>query len=489
MPAKTSSLISVLKATDFEKSVREILTDPAPTFYRMVVLEVIFDPSIIDQTKVDYWQSVINVSNIRFANVLPRNTIVAQKMLKGTTEMSRPMFLLPFFPSHLSLPCKPGEIVWAMFEDPNAKTSEMGYWFCRIAEPHFIDDVNHTHHPRQFDYALSNSLRDRFQGTNTANRVYENRLGRTVLSDSGERFTEIKSEILPFDEENEFERLLTDTDAGKMIQYESVPRFRKRPGDIALEGTNNSLIVLGTDRSGPVSSYNVDQIEPERGLVPLGTSDLFGNAGSVDIVAGRGTLPSTGGSEVSVTEINTGQELKRELGKMPDELVSAEGDPDFINDRSRVLISQRTLTDTNFDTGNYNSQFGISDSSSGDASVVIKSDKVRIIARSDIALIVQNFNLQPASGSKPELMLDNDDQKKWASITIKANGDIVFTPSELGYIKLGGEDAYNALLCTDKPAFVQNGTVTFPPGIISTGADVIGIGGQQGTFAKKILVK
>jgi len=399
------------------------------------------------------------------------------------------MFLLPFFPSHLSLPCKPGEIVWAMFEDPNAKTSEMGYWFCRIAEPHFIDDVNHTHHPRQFDYALSNSLRDRFQGTNTANRVYENRLGRTVLSDSGERFTEIKSEILPFDEENEFERLLTDTDAGKMIQYESVPRFRKRPGDIALEGTNNSLIVLGTDRSGPVSSYNVDQIEPERGLVPLGTSDLFGNAGSVDIVAGRGTLPSTGGSEVSVTEINTGQELKRELGKMPDELVSAEGDPDFINDRSRVLISQRTLTDTNFDTGNYNSQFGISDSSSGDASVVIKSDKVRIIARSDIALIVQNFNLQPASGSKPELMLDNDDQKKWASITIKANGDIVFTPSELGYIKLGGEDAYNALLCTDKPAFVQNGTVTFPPGIISTGADVIGIGGQQGTFAKKILVK
>lgn len=489
MPLKPSSLVSALSATKFEKSVREILTDPAPTFYRMVVLETIFDPSIIDQTKVEYWESILRVSNIRFANILPRNTIIGQKMLTGMSEISRPMFLLPFFPSHLSLPCKPGEIVWTMFEDPNAKNSEMGYWFCRVAEPHFIDDVNHTHHPRQFDYALSDSLRDRFQGTNITNRVYENRIGRTVQSDAGNRFVEIKSEILPFNEEDEFERLLTDTDAGKITQYESIPRFRKRPGDIAFEGTNNSLIVLGTDRAGSVSAYDVDPQEPERGLVPLGSSDLFGNAGSIDIVAGRGTLPVTGGTEISVTEINTGQELKKELGKTPGDVVPSEGDPDLINDRSRILVSQRTLTDTNFGTSNYNSQFGIGDSTTGDASVVIKSDKVRIIARSDISLIVQNFNLQAASGSKPELMLDNDDQKKWASITIKTNGDIVFTPSDTGYIKLGDDSADRALLCTDAPAQAQNGTVSFPSGIISTGADVVGIGGQQGTFAKKILVK
>jgi hypothetical protein len=483
MSARISSLTSVLEASGFEQSVRRILVDPAPQFYRMIVLEVIFDPSIIDETKIEYWETVLGVSNARFGTVLPRNTIIAQKILRGVTELSRPMFLLPFFPSHISLPCKPGEMVWAMFEDPNARMTEMGYWFCRISEPHFIDDVNHVHSPRQFDHSLINSTSGNAQG---APRVYENRLGKVVLNENGERIVERRSEIIARDEEDFFEGVLTNTDGGKLMQYESVPRFRKRPGDIAFEGTNNSLIVLGTDRPGPVALY---KDEAEKGLVPQDTGGLIGNAGSIDLVVGRGTLPETGGAEVEMTEINTGVPVKKELGKMPEDTVPYEGDPDFTNDRSRVLISQRTRTDSNFGTSGYNSQFGISDSQDGNASIVIKTDKIRLIARSDISLIVKNFTAQPASGSKPELMLDNTDETKWASITIKTNGDIVFKPSSDGFIKLGDDTADKAILCTDKPAIQQNGTATFSPGIITTGADVVGTGSpNQGTFAKKILV-
>jgi len=486
MTAETVSISTVNRLNRFEKSVREILQEPPPILYRMVVLDVISDPSIIDQTKIDYWEAVLRVTNIKFANVLPRNTIIAQKILRGTSEVSSPMFLLPFFPSHLSLPCKPGEMVWAIFEDPSARITEMGYWFCRISEPHFIDDVNHTHHPRQFDASLAEGTAGSFYGIE---RVYENRLGRVGIKESGERFVEPKSEILPFDEEDGMERLLTDTDGGRIMQYESVPRFRKRPGDIALEGSNNALIVLGTDRNSSVAGYDVDPDIPERGLIPSQSSEeLSGYAGSIDIVAGRGTLVETGGKEVTVTEINTGQELKKELGKQPEDLSIGEGDPDFQNDRSRILVSQRTFVDENFFISGHTSQFAIGDSPTGDAGVVIKSDKVRIIARSDISLIVQNFELQPASGSRPPVMLDNLDGTKWASITIKTNGDIVFTPSKEGVIKLGGETADKAIVCTDIPATNNAGTVTASP-IFTTGGDIFGTAqSAQGTFASKVLV-
>lgn len=483
MSSRITSLTSVLESSNIEQSVRKILVDPAPHFFRMVVLDVIFDPLIIDETKIDYWEAVLGVSNIRFSSILPRNTIIAQKMLKGVTEMSRPMFLLPFFPSHISLPCKPGEMVWAMFEDPSARMSEMGYWFCRISEPHFIDDVNHVHSPRQFDHSLINSTIGNAQ---SGGRIYENRLGRTVLNEKGERFVERQSEIIARNEEDFFEGVLLNTDGGKIMQYESVPRFRKRPGDIAFEGTNNSLIVLGTDRPGPVALY---KDEAEKGLVPDSTTGLSGNAGSIDLVVGRGTLPTTGGVEVEMTEINTGVPVKKELGKMPEDIVPNEGDPDFANDRSRVLISQRTRTDSNFGISGYNSQFGVADSADGNSSVVIKADKIRLIARADISLIVKNFTTQPASGSKPELMLDSDDETKWASLTIKTNGDIVFKPSSDGFIKLGDDTADKAVLCTDKKADTAGGIAKFPKGIVTSGGSTIATGAEnQGTFAKKLLV-
>ena len=90
-----------------------------------------------------------------------------------------------------------------------------------------------------------------------------------------------------------------------------------------------------------------------------------------------------------------------------------------------------------------------------------------------------------------------EDTTQWASITIRRNGDIIFKPSDKGLIKLGGDDADKAILCTDNLApgaagkpIVKNGKVSFKPGIISTGADLIGTGKpKQGTFATKILVK
>lgn len=475
-------------------SIKQTVRDPLPTFVRMIVLDVVSDTSIIDDNKIDYWNHILKVSNIKFAKILPRNTIIGQRINTGSTQVYQPIFLFPFFPSHLAMPCKPGEMIWATFENPNARVKEIGYWFCRITEPNFVDDVNHTHHAMQLDHSFLTTSKQKFDGNDDP--FYELRNGKTNRTKDGVRFTVPGSGIIPSEDDSVFENLITKSDASYTTQYEPVPRFKKRPGDIALEGSNNSLIVLGTDRTGPVASYNSSRIDQYGGLVPNTTDqDLKGNAGSIDMVVGRGMTEKTGGKVASTTSIKVkGYELKKEIGKSEKEVVANEGDPDLKNDRSRVLISQRTSVDGNFGLSDYTTTQGIVDTKGGDSAVVIKSDKVRIIARSDISFIVTNFKPIPEipNQGKSSWKEDDNDKTKWASITIKTNGDIIFSPSEEGVIKLGGVDADKGLLCTNLPAINEPaGTVTSPP-IGTTGGGFVGVGGEGPDFGKiatKILVK
>lgn len=482
------------------EEIKRLIKDSLPTYSRMIVMEVISDPQIITEDKIDYWTNILKVSNIKFANILPRNTIIAQKILSGVTYITPPMFMFPFFPSHLALPCKPGEMVWTMFEDPNARIKDIGYWLCRITEPHFVDDVNHTHHARQLDHSFNSTIKKKVEGNDKP--VYELRNGKVNKSKDGTRFVVNRTNVISSKEEDVFERLLIDTDASRMMQYESVPRFKKRPGDVAIEGSNNSLIVLGTDRTSAIADF--DEFNGKNGgnFPRRVEDDLIGYAGSIDIVAGRGATKETGGTAVQTKRIVDGQELKKELGKFGTELVENEGDVDLKNDRSRILVSQRTRPDTNFGISDYiRANNKIEESTDGDSAVVIKSDKVRIIARSDITFMVTDFVYNQEQG-KPSYKVELEESAYWASITIRRNGDIIFTPSSLGVIKLGGDDADKAILCTSKPSTVEFGDVRALP-IATTGGGFVGTANGNvdseavslnrapdlGTLSKKVLIK
>ena len=481
--------------------INKIVKDPHPTFVRMVILDVCIDPFSINDAKVDYWINVLGVSNPRYARILPRNSVIAQRALTGNTEVSSPMFLFPFFPSHLALPCKPGEMVWTMFEDPNARTKELGFWFCKITEANFVEDVNHAHHARQLDQGFNPGIIQQIQGTPP---TYDLINGKAITAADGTRFSQQMSEIISYEGGGTFESLVTETEASAMIRYESVPRFRKRPGDIALEGSNNTLIVLGTDRTGPAALYDYEPNSVNSPFVP--DSDMVKYAGSIDIVAGRGMKSYTGGTVVDTVRLADGQPIKEELGKHAEVIALDEGNPDLTSDRSRVLVSQRTMVDKNFGLDSYLSEQGISDTEEvGDSAIVIKSDKVRIIARSDISFLVTNYITSEENSleGRSEFKIDDIDPKNWASITIKSNGDIVFTPSSKGYIKLGGDDAQRAILCTQKSASVNEGIVTALP-IATTAGGFVGTDGGKnvdseavnktkkpdlGSFSTKVLIK
>jgi len=478
-----------------------------PLFYRYVVIETIFDPTIIDDNKVSYFEHALQVSNIHLAKVLPRNTIVAQRvMTPGTSAATPAMFLFPFFPPTVSFPCQPGEHVWVMFENQSGTKNDLGYWMCRIVEPGFVEDVNHTHPPRGLDASFVPGSRDQFDGTDSPK--YEFRNGRADTREDG-RYTLAESATLNGDE-NAYEKLLTDTDGGKLSVLEPVPRYRKRPSEFAFEGTNNTLIVMGRDRTGAVARYKSD--ETSQATVVAGIpdeDDQKPGAGSIDLVAGRGQTDGTGGAEASSTNIDGSPTGKKELGKSLKELVPNEGDPDFINDRSRVLISQRTKVDRNFGLNRFNSDLSkgkfqggdpakadVKDSDEGDGAIVIKTDKIRLIARSDLEIVVTGFVIRDDKGR----IVEDQDSDNWAVVAIKANGDIVFQPSKKGYVKLGGDDAQFGLVCSDVPVVAADGGVTGAPlsttmGGFFAGAKPAGsdngpaLAPSQGKFANKILVK
>lgn len=446
------------------------------TFYRYVIIDSIFDPTIVDDAKVAYWEHTLGVTNIKFAKVLPKNTVIAQRVLEGTASATeKPMFLFPFFPPALSLPCNPGEHVWVMFEDKINKQADLGFWMSRIVGPGFVDDVNHTHMPRAMDGSYSPGTKDTFEGNDKPR--YGFNLGR-VVEDGGVVTSTVETSTVATEDERFYEKLMTESDAGSMRTYEAVPRFRKRPGDVSLEGSNNTLISMGQHRTGAVASYEDDD---EKGKIPsLPETDIPGGGnGSIDIVVGRGQTDRTLGRVV------TNSLQRAEVAKTTRETTLEEGDPDIDSDRSRVMLTQRSQVDIDLGLDGFNGTLGVSDGPDGDGAVVIKTDKVRLIARSDIELLVSGFT-RDGRGR----MVSSDKPGSYAAIIIKADGNIIMKPADSGYLFLGGEDADKALVCTDAPAIAANGQVTAAPLITTMGGQFAATGvAGQGKYASKILVK
>ena len=277
-----------------------------------------------------------------------------------------------------------------------------------------------------------------------------------------------------------------------MIEYEAVPRYKKRPDELAWEGSNNQLIVFGTDRSGP--AYEQEELSDERGIIPKKPiKDISGpNTGKIDIVVGRGQTPATSGKAV----LNTLN--RQELAKDVKSRSTTEGDIDYKHDRTRLLISQKTLVDTNFGLDIFNDSYlqDITDkgaentekesTTTGDGAAALKSDKVRIIARSDIVFYVTSFT-RDENGN----MLENDDINSWACFAIKPNGDVVIKPSDKGAILLGGEDADKGVFVSDQPCVLDrdSGKVSGPGPISTMGGQMITSVQGQGSWGFRLLAK
>lgn len=420
------------------------------TFKRFVVEEVFFDPAELDDARISEIVSKYQLTSAAYLRQMPPNTIVGKEVSNAAGGHDKHYYLLPFMPPHIMLPVKAGEHVWVFFEQD--KAVDHGYWLWRISEPRHVDDLNHTHADRKFHADdKPKDTKDKFEGTSKSDPGFYN--GPTVNIDGDVR-TDSNAGSVNNGDPKFYENILKETDSAKATTMESVPRLRKRPGDHVIQGSNNTAITLGTDRTGRTANFSNGKV------VGLPERDQVGDSGSIDIVVGRGQKENTSGKKV------TNSLKKKEVSKRIDDETKTEGDPDFANDLGRFYLSMKTDPDGNMEI-NFSDRV-----EKGVPAGIIKTDHMRIVVRKTMKLLVQ-----PSPGA-PE--------SECSGIIFK-NGNVVFVPSSNGLILLGGEDADKAILTSGVPA-AGTSTVTAPP-IMDTWGGQHGIGGPNGSWATKIKVK
>ena len=456
-----------------------------PLFEWVVVREVIDNPQryidmVDDEVGTDLKRifennnrekgllSDLSSDDINQLLMAPSNSIVGITVTPGY-ENYTPRIFYPMFPQHLSMPIKPGEMVWVV--NPGTKDTfgfapianltapesavqgekiNSGYWICRVPSPNYADDINFTHpeRARSFDYAASQK-----PGIDFNDPRYRQNFSNGPIADGNTSTKTLK------DQEFDYNSIREKSEANKLVSRDIVPRFTKRPGDLVIQGSNNTLICLGEDRpkveEGSSTSYRNDNDLPR-----INTKE-----GTIDIVAGRGQSP--GGSPNKPFEsLNSLDYLEgekrtwiRSNGRRAVKIT--EGDPDLIHDLSRAYISMKTDGDKNF---------GFSDPSllpnsgtpldpvDGKPYVVLKSNEIRIISRQkkDGEEIKENGSIRIIKeGSRDE----RGHAKDQAVITMQPDGTIMIDGPKIvigsgnektngngQQVFIGGSDANEAMV-------------------------------------------
>tara|TARA_R110002060_G_scaffold50771_5_gene61672 strand:- start:858 stop:2438 length:1581 start_codon:yes stop_codon:yes gene_type:complete len=380
---------------------------PSTMFTKAVVVEVIYDPSAISgQLREKYENKILNKDQFEAA---PRSSLLIRTITEAAARLSDDIFCAyPMFPPHIQLPVKPGEIVW-VFDPTPSQLDDEAYWVCRVHGPNFIDDLNYTHLDRQ---AMESN--DRME----------------TLPDSGvPEFPNggMTQSTLTMSDPVAYDTIFSGSFSTKSITLEVVPRFSSRPGDLALQGSNNTLICLGQDRGFGASNI-LDSPAPLPVLSESEVTDVdnypLGNAtygakgslmpqaqvlappqtgdppevkakpgqlgrGSIDIVTGRGQNNVTKAIEVENSR-KFKEVSKNSINFSPDDEGTGEenrlsqpneGDPDFSTDLSRVYVSMKTSGDQNLDLKYQSFVEAGPDETIDRPYVIAKSNEVRIVGR------------------------------------------------------------------------------------------------------------
>lgn len=324
-----------------------------------VVVEVIYDPTMYGPEMQEKIRSTLNVVNIDRLSNCPRNSCIVRLFGNGAGAKQTTMLVFPFFPPHICLPVKPGEVVWLISSSATALDPKESFWISRISTEKTTDDINYTHLPRDgttvFELPTSTTVPP-YGLPNFTNNDPNNSPLLTPPTGS--------KDVVP--PPNTFNLIVDESESYKNFTPQPVPKFSKRVGDLVLQGSNNTLISLGEDRGW---SYSDTSLEKRTESNANKATDLT-FAGTIDVVAGRSryitnnttpgpgqyaTTSNTPGSDPVETGFRTieNSRLYVENDKNPEvnklsPNPPTQGDPDFSIDAARLYVSMKTNGDMNF---------------------------------------------------------------------------------------------------------------------------------------------
>lgn len=334
-------------------------------FYTAVAIEHFSRPIAedeLDQVIEKYRNIGLIINRPERLLTMPAGSVMGK--IIDHADMNFVLVFYPLFP-HLSLPLKAGEQFFALYGSFN-EGDRIGYWVTRKPTDLVAEDVNYAHNDRSNYGILAIKNKNTVTEPNKKIACQFPDIGVSSIS---------------------YQKTVNTSDSyEKYFQGEAVPRYFPKSPDTSIQGSNNTLLVLGSN------STLLDDKSP--------------NAGMIDIVAGRGQTPTTSSS----SKFRNTRDYD-EIDKTAD-IKEKEGELDLVNDLSRINISMNIDPDSAF-------QISAGDSFGTGPSIVTKSNHIRIVARSDLKLVVGSGSTQ-------------------SSVIIKPDGNIVITPGSK--IKLSSED-------------------------------------------------
>jgi hypothetical protein len=384
---------------DYEDNSAEVTKLGATlTLLRGVVIETLCDPALrLDEAP----ESLVNDLNRHLYKVSPRNSIICRITTDGSSgSSSDDIVCFPFWSSHFSLPVKTGEQVWIMKENPSLdKKSVRHYWLSRVPGEIEYEDPNFTSFTRNTQKVLTGSV-----------EPSDKRIVGFPNIDS-----EVRTALLA-GEDDAIEVAIKKSVEIDQVVFEPIPRLTKRPGDLVLQGSNNTSITLGSNNRG----FTLDE-RPKENTTSSSATKPDEKSGTIDMVAGRGRYFEAEDDEIKKSRKKTeavenenstkpfvvktplGFETDKDPqesqdrdsesdaaveGYAPADLGNlksnpSEGDPDFVVDASRIYISEKTDIDNKLGLDKIIAKGFATDYSPVDSSpcIAVKSDNVRIVAR------------------------------------------------------------------------------------------------------------
>ncbi len=419
---------------------------------RGIVIETMCDPSL----RGDPPDSLVEGAADEYLRA-PRNSLVVRVLSdESSRAKNSDVVCYPIFSSHLAMPVKPGEQVWVVRERLMAEVrSGRVYWLCRVPEGLALEDTNFTPFTRDVKFLST--------GSNAVGDERKLHFPNEILQDFF---------VIDGDDEA-IKAVMTDSlESGQVIR-EPVPRLTKRPGDLVIQGSNNTTISLGTDRGFDLATRPVTEESSSASVKPEPT------AGSIDIVTGRGRYFETNDDEIkkprddskkagpekstaafivknTLDEFETDKDPGDTQERDPDNDLGdhgapakpgntktnpKEGDPDFLVDASRIYISEKTDVDKKLGLD----QIFASDIN-GDAmapaspapAIAVKTDHVRIVARKIDAAFDATKEALPAKATDNaatngtiRIVKEGKPDEDLAVIYISADGSIQISGAQI----------------------------------------------------------
>ncbi len=328
---------SKLKPGTLGKEVNAVIGNEASAvLIKGVVEEIIYVPETFDfETFKARMEDPNSFSDVPANSLLVR--VISGKEYKNSGKLT---LCHPLFPQHIQLPIKVGEHVFLF------RYGKIGYWLARVPDVRTVEDVNYSHGDRR--HMHSPSSESTVDQANSSTGDSKKLIG--IFNDGGGSEDQVN-----FAADDSYQKIFETSTTNNSITKEPVPFFIKRPGDMVLQGSNNTLICLGQNRGWTKKD---EEFEATNAFYEEELLD----SGAIDIVVGRGRYkpdnPATDAEDGdepirtatrTMTNENEGQIESNRMSILNEiDLNVIEGDPDYEYDAARFNLAMKASYDEQF---------------------------------------------------------------------------------------------------------------------------------------------